>query len=94
MCQSIKRCAGQALAAEHFGPLLERQIGRDDHARTFVGRADNVEQQYRAGLAHRQLQCFKVVLEQKVTWESQELTSQIAFANTDVTVLTAILRLS
>ena len=49
--QPVKHRAGQSLAAEHLGPLLEWQVRRDDDARPFVGRRDHVEEQLAAQLA-------------------------------------------
>ncbi len=58
MCEPVECGAGEALAAEHFGPVLKRQVGRDDQAQPFIGRADDVEQQFRADLAGRDLAQF------------------------------------
>ena len=51
MGEAVERRAGQALAPEYLGPILERQIGRDDQAVAFVGRGDHIEQEFRPGLA-------------------------------------------
>ncbi len=51
MGQPIECGAGQALAAKDFGPVLERQVGRDDQIQPFVGGADHVEQQLCTDLA-------------------------------------------
>jgi len=53
MGQTVQHRARQALAAEHFRPLLEGQVRRHDHAGAFVGRADHVEEQLGAELARR-----------------------------------------
>ena len=41
--QPVQDGAGQSLATEHLGPLLERQVRRHDHTSPFVGRGDHVE---------------------------------------------------
>ena len=55
VCQLVERCTGEPFATQHFCPLLERQIGRDDHARTFVGGADHIKEQLRTRFAGRHL---------------------------------------
>ena len=50
MGQPIKGGSCEAFAAEHLRPILEGQIGRHNQAQPFVGRADHVEQQFRAEL--------------------------------------------
>ena len=48
----------RAFAAERFRPVLERQVGSQDQAVAFVGRGDHVEQEFRAGLAGRNVAEF------------------------------------
>jgi len=43
--EPVERCSGQTFGAEHFGPRLERQIGRHDQAGALVGGRDDVEEQ-------------------------------------------------
>lgn len=54
MGQSVQQRARQAFAAHHFGPLFEWQIRRDDHARSLVGPADHIKEQFgsRLGKGH------------------------------------------
>ena len=51
--EPIEGRPGQPLAAQHLGPVLERQVGGHDQAVPLVGRGDHVEQQFRPGLAGR-----------------------------------------
>ena len=45
MGQAVQQGSGQALAAQHFGPLLKGQIGGHDQAGAFVGPTHHVEEQ-------------------------------------------------
>lgn len=49
----IQLRANQPFAAESLGSVLERQVRRDDRAHPSVGRAEDVEQEFRPGLAVR-----------------------------------------
>ena len=42
--QSIESGASEAFAPQHFCPVLEWQIRRDDYAQAFVGGADDIEE--------------------------------------------------
>ncbi len=53
MRQTIQNGSSESLRAENLGPLLKRKIRRDDHARSFIGRRDYVEQQFATELARR-----------------------------------------
>jgi hypothetical protein len=57
MGQPVQRRTREPLAAEHLGPLPERQIGEED-AVAFMGRADHVEEQFRPQLAGRHIPIF------------------------------------
>ena len=48
MSESVKCGTCQAFTAEYFGPILEREIRRDDETQAFIGGADHIEQQFRA----------------------------------------------
>ena len=56
--QPIEGGPGQPLAAQHLGPVLERQVRGHDQAVPLVGRGDHVEQQFRPGLAGRHVAQF------------------------------------
>ncbi len=45
VCQAVQDGSGESLGTEHLGPLLERQVRRDDHTRSLIGRADYVKEQ-------------------------------------------------
>ena len=45
--QAVESGSGQSFAAEHFGPVFERQVRRDDDAVAFVRGADDIEQKFR-----------------------------------------------
>ena len=51
MGEPIERGTGEAFAAEDFGPVLEGQVRGHDQAVPFVGRGDDVEQEFGSGLA-------------------------------------------
>lgn len=51
MREPIERGTGEAFAAEDFGPVLKGQVRGHDQAVPFVGRGDDVEQEFGAGLA-------------------------------------------
>lgn len=51
MRQSIEHGAGQSLAAQHLGPLLEGKVRGDDQRLTLLRAADHLKQQRRAQLA-------------------------------------------
>ena len=53
MRQPVECRARESLAAEHLGPILERQVGRHDQTRSLVSGADDVEQQLSTQLAGR-----------------------------------------
>jgi hypothetical protein len=44
MGQPIKCGSGEAFAAEHLGPVLERQVGGHDQALSLIDGADDIEQ--------------------------------------------------
>ena len=50
MGEPVQGGPGQPLAAQDLRPVLERQVRGDDQTGPFVGRADDVEQQFRADL--------------------------------------------
>ena len=49
--EPVEGCAGEPFGAEHFGPVLERQVGGDDQAGAFVGSTDDIEEQFGPQLA-------------------------------------------
>jgi len=53
MGQAVQRGTCQAFATEDFGPAFEGQVGRDNHAGSFVRGTDHIEQEFRAQLARR-----------------------------------------
>jgi hypothetical protein len=53
MGQAIKGRPGEALRAQHLGPVIERQVGRDHQAGPLVGGGDDVEQQLGPDLGGR-----------------------------------------
>lgn len=54
----IEQAAGETLAVQNLHPIAKRQVGRADEAGAFVGLADDVEEQFRAGLAERDISQF------------------------------------
>ena len=58
MGEPVERRAGEPLAPQDLGPVLERQIGGDDETVALVGRADDVEQQLGARLTGRNVAQF------------------------------------
>src|ERR1700737_5438260 len=58
MREAIEKRAGQTLIAEDGGPFLEWQIRRDDGRATFVTLAEDLEEQFRAGLRERHIAEF------------------------------------
>ena len=50
MSQAIEQGAGETFAAEHLGPLVEGQIGRDHDAATLIAFGKELEEQFRSGL--------------------------------------------
>ena len=58
MREPVERGAGESFAAQHLHPLLEGQVGGDDHAGAFIGGADHVEEQFGAQLAGRDVAEF------------------------------------
>src|ERR1035437_7431675 len=78
MSQPVEHSSGQTFAAEYFRPLLERQVGGDDHACPFVGRANHVEEQLRTQLACRDV--TQLVEDQEVQFGELSLhPRQLAF---------------
>ena len=53
--ESVQGGSRQPFAAEDFGPVLERQVGRHDQAVALVCRGDHVEQHIGAGHVADQL---------------------------------------
>ena len=51
--EAVERRPGEALGAEHLGPLVERQVGGDQDRATLVALAEHLEQQLSAGLGQR-----------------------------------------
>ena len=51
MAQTVQQGPGESLAAHHFGPIFKGQIGGNDQAGLLVGSADDLEEQFRSGLA-------------------------------------------
>ncbi len=51
MREPIQSRPGEAFAAEHFGPVFERQVGGHNQAVPIVGGGDDIEQQLRPSLA-------------------------------------------
>ena len=50
MCGAVEQGAGKSLAGEDRGPFLEGQVGGDDGGPVLVALAEDVEQQFAAGL--------------------------------------------
>ena len=53
MGEPVEKRAGQSFAAEDLGPLFEGEVGGEDKALPFVGAADDVEEEFGAGLGKR-----------------------------------------
>ena len=51
--EPVEERAGEALRAEHLGPLVERQVGGDQDRAALVALGENLEQQLGAGLGER-----------------------------------------
>ena len=66
MCEAVEERAGKPLGAEHGGPLVERQIARDQRAASFVALAEDLEQEF--GPRRRERHIAKLV-------DNQELIS-------------------
>ena len=58
MSEAIESGSGQPFAAEHFGPVFEGQVRRDDNAVAFVRGADDVEEKFGADFAGRHVAEF------------------------------------
>ncbi len=43
MCEPVEGGSGEAFAAEHFGPVLEGQVGGDEKALALISPADHLE---------------------------------------------------
>ena len=43
--EPVEQRTGQPLAAQHLGPVLERQVGGDDRGATLVSLGEHLEQQ-------------------------------------------------
>ena len=56
--EAVQRRSREPFAAQHLGPVLERQVRGHDQAVALVGRGDHVEQQFRPGLAGRNVAQF------------------------------------
>ena len=50
MGQAIEQRAGKALGAEHAGPFVEGQVAGDDDRAALVALAEDLKQQFGAGL--------------------------------------------
>ena len=48
--QPVEHCTGEPFRSEHLGPVLKGQIDGHDDARSFIRRADDVEQKLRSDL--------------------------------------------
>ena len=58
MGKAIEQRAGETLIAKDARPFVEGQIGRDDRRAAFVALAEDLEQQFRAGLRERHIAEF------------------------------------
>lgn len=58
VCEAVQQCRRHLRVAKHRRPFLEAQVGRDDHAGSFIELAEQVEQQRPAGLAEGQVTQF------------------------------------
>ena len=47
--ETVQQRAGEALRAEHLGPLVEREIGGHQDGAAFAALAEDLEEQFRAG---------------------------------------------
>jgi hypothetical protein len=56
--EAIEQRAGQALIPEDARPFLERQIRRNDSRAAFMTLAEDLEEQFRAGLGKRHIAEF------------------------------------
>jgi len=48
--EPVKQCAGEPLRAKDFGPFLEGQVSGHHKAMMLIGPADDLEEQFGAGL--------------------------------------------
>ena len=48
--QAIQQGTGEAFAAEHLGPLVEGQVGRDHDAAAFIAFGKELKEQFRPSL--------------------------------------------
>ena len=55
MRQPVQESSGEPLAAHHFGPLFEGEVGGDDDAGAFVGPADDLEEEFGEGPASAEI---------------------------------------
>ena len=54
----IEGGSGEPFVAQHFGPLLEAEVGRQHDAGAFVGGGNHVEEEFGSGLAGRDVTQF------------------------------------
>ena len=47
--EAVQQRPGKPLGAEHFGPLVEGQVGGDQDGAPFVALAEDLEAEFRAG---------------------------------------------
>ena len=50
MSEAVQQGAGQSLRAEDLGPLVEGQVGGDQDRPSLVSLAEDLEEEFRAGL--------------------------------------------
>ena len=74
MSEAIESGPGQSFAAEHFGPVFERQVRGDNDTVAFVGRADHVEQKFRTKFTGRNVTQF--IEDEQVEFRQLSLQSQ------------------
>ena len=48
--EAVEQRAGEALGAEHTGPLVEGQVAGNDDRAALIAPAEDLEQELRAGL--------------------------------------------
>ena len=58
MRQAVQDGTGESLSSKNLRPLIKRQVGRDDDARSFIRGRDDIEEQFTAELACRDVTQF------------------------------------
>ena len=53
VCEAVQQSSGQTFGAEDLGPFIERQIGGHQDRAALVTLAEDLEQEFGAGLGER-----------------------------------------